>query len=149
MSTKPGGPESLELKDLPDPEVAAGEALVRVHAAGVNFPDTLIIRDLYQFKPERPFAPGGEVAGVVEKVGDRVDASLVGKRVATSVGAFGGYATHAVVKTDMVMPIPDALSFEQAAGFIMTYGTSYYALKDRAKLRQGETLAILGAAGGV
>jgi NADPH2:quinone reductase len=149
MSVKPGGPETLELRELPDPEVERGAALIRVHAAGVNFPDTLIIRDLYQFKPDRPFAPGGEVAGVVEAVGEGVDPSLVGRRVAASVGAFGGYATHALVKAEMAMPIPDELSFEEAAGFIMTYGTSYYALKDRARLKEGETLAILGAAGGV
>jgi NADPH2:quinone reductase len=149
MSVKPGGPETLELRELPDPAVERGAALIRVHAAGVNFPDTLIIRDLYQFKPDRPFAPGGEVAGVVEAVGEGVDPSLVGRRVAASVGAFGGYATHALVKAEMAMPIPDELSFEEAAGFIMTYGTSYYALKDRARLKEGETLAILGAAGGV
>jgi NADPH2:quinone reductase len=149
MSVAPGGPETLELREMETPAPGKGQALLRIHAAGCNFPDTLIIKDLYQFKPERPFAPGGEAAGVIEAVGEGVDAKLVGQRVATSVGAFGGYATHALVDANMVMPIPDALSFEMAAGFIMTYGTSYYALKDRARLQRGETLVVLGAAGGV
>ncbi|NRA30264.1 MAG: alcohol dehydrogenase catalytic domain-containing protein, partial [Parvularculaceae bacterium] len=96
MSVVPGGPETLELTELDDPTPTKGTVLIRVHAAGCNFPDTLIIKDLYQFKPTRPFAPGGEVAGGVEAVGEGVDAALVGKRVAASAGAFGGYATHVV-----------------------------------------------------
>jgi NADPH2:quinone reductase len=149
MSVKPGGPESLELVERETPMPGKGQALIRVHAAGCNYPDTLIIKDLYQFKPERPFAPGGEIAGIVESVGEGVEESLVGKRVAASAGAFGGYATHVAVDAQGLIPIPDALPFDEAAGFIMTYGTSYYALKDRAKLQKGETLAVLGAAGGV
>ncbi|MCQ8184515.1 NADPH:quinone oxidoreductase family protein [Parvularcula maris] len=149
MSVTPGGPETLELREMETPVPGKGQALVRIHAAGCNFPDTLIIKDLYQFKPKRPFAPGGEAAGVVEAVGEGADERLVGQRVATSVGAFGGYATHALVDAGMVMPIPEELPFDVAAGFIMTYGTSYYALKDRAKLQRGETLVVLGAAGGV
>ena len=149
MSVEPGGPETLKLVESDDPAVVKGSILIKVHACGVNFPDTLIIRDLYQFKPERPFAPGGEVAGVVEAVGEGVDEGLIGKRIAASVGAFGGFATHALVRADAIIPIPDSLSFEEAAGFIMTYGTSYYALKDRANLKEGESLVILGAAGGV
>jgi NADPH2:quinone reductase len=149
MSVETGGPDSLKMVERETPAPGRGEALIRIHAAGCNFPDTLIIRDLYQFKPERPFAPGGEAAGVVEAVGGGVDEKLVGKRIACSVGAFGGYATHAVVDANRVMPIPDDMSFEVAAGFIMTYGTSYYALKDRARLQKGEALVVLGAAGGV
>lgn len=149
MSVEPGGPETLKLVELDDPQPPKGGVRIRVHAAGCNFPDTLIIKDMYQFKPERPFAPGGEVAGVVDAVGEGVDESLLGKRVAASAGAFGGYATHVIVKADAPMPIPDAMSFEEAAGFIMIYGTSYYALKDRARLQAGETLVVLGAAGGV
>lgn len=149
MSVTPGGPETLEMVEQETPTPGRGQILLRIHAAGCNFPDTLIIKDLYQFKPERPFAPGGEAAGVIEAVGEGVDPSRVGQRVAASVGAFGGYATHAVCDANGAMPIPDEMSFEVAAGFIMTYGTSYYALKDRAALQSGETLVVLGAAGGV
>jgi len=149
MSVEPGGPETLQLMELDDPAPGKGTVLIRVHAAGCNFPDTLIIRDLYQFKPPRPFAPGGEVAGVVEAVGEGVDAGLVGKRVAASAGPFGGYATHVVADANGLIPLPDDLPFDIAAAFIMTYGTSYYALKDRAYLKSNETLVILGAAGGV
>jgi NADPH2:quinone reductase len=149
MSTAPGGPETLEYREAPTPDPGRGEVRLRIHAAGVNFPDTLIIRDLYQFKPERPFAPGGEAAGVVEALGEGVTHLKEGQRVAASVGAFGAYATHAVCDANGVMPIPDEMGFETAAGFVMTYGTSYYALKDRARLQPGETLLVLGAAGGV
>lgn len=149
MSVTPGGPETLKMVEQETPAPAKGQALLRIHAAGCNFPDTLIIKDLYQFKPERPFAPGGEAAGVIEAVGEGVDESFVGKRVAASVGPFGAYATHAVIDARNAMPIPDEMDFETAAGFIMTYGTSYYALKDRAKLQSGEKLVVLGAAGGV
>ncbi|MEM9810174.1 MAG: NADPH:quinone oxidoreductase family protein [Pseudomonadota bacterium] len=149
MSVTPGGPDTLEIVEQADPVPSNGQVLIRVHAAGVNFPDTLIIKDLYQFKPERPFAPGGEVAGVIEAVGEGVDASRIGERIAASSGAFGGYATHVLVDASAAMPIPESLPFDQAAGFIMTYGTSYYALKDRAHLQSGENLVILGAAGGV
>ena len=149
MSTAPGGPETLEYREAPTPEPGRGQARLRIHAAGVNFPDTLIIRDLYQFKPDRPFAPGGEAAGVIEAVGEGVDEGLVGTRVAASVGAHGAYATHALIDAAAAMPIPDDMEYATAAGFVMTYGTSYYALKDRAKLMSGETLAILGASGGV
>ena len=149
LSTAPGGPDSLEYRELDTPAPGRGQALLRIHAAGVNFPDTLIIRDLYQFKPPRPFAPGGEAAGVIEAVGEGVDESLVGTRVAASVGAHGAYATHALIDAKAAMPIPDDMEYATAAGFVMTYGTSYYALKDRAQLKGGETLAILGASGGV
>ena len=149
MSVTVGGPETLELRELETPTPGPGQVLIAVKAAGVNFPDTLIIRDLYQFKAERPFAPGGEIAGVIEAVGDGVERFKPGQRVAGFVGAFGGFATHAVMDQNSAMPIPDSLSFEMAAAFAMTYGTSYYALKDRARLQAGETLLVLGAAGGV
>ena len=149
MSTAPGGPETLELLERETPRPGKGQVSLRVHAAGVNFPDTLIIRDLYQFKPERPFAPGGEAAGVVEAVGEGVTNLSEGQRVCASVGPFGAYATHALCDANACMPIPDDMAFETAAGFVMTYGTSYYALKDRARLRGGETLLVLGASGGV
>lgn len=148
LSTAVGGPETLELTELPDPTPGKGELLVRVHAAGVNFPDTLIIRDLYQMKPPRPFAPGGEIAGEVLAVGEGVSTYAPGDRVLALTG-HGGFATHLTVKANVAVRIPDAMPYEDAACFIFTYGTSHHALKDRAALRPGETLLILGAAGGV
>jgi len=148
MSVTVGGPESLELTELPTPDPGKGQVLIEVKAASVNYPDTLIIRDLYQFKPPRPFAPGNEVAGVVTAVGEGVQRSNVGDSVFAMVRN-GGYATHAVAQEHEVIPVPEGMSHEEAAAFMMTYGTSYYALKDRAHLQAGETLFILGAAGGV
>ncbi|MEM6649634.1 MAG: NADPH:quinone oxidoreductase family protein [Pseudomonadota bacterium] len=149
MSVTPGGPETLQYMEQDPPTPGKGEVIIAVKAAGVNFPDTLIIRDLYQFKPPRPFAPGGEVAGVVAALGEEVRHLKIGDRVAALVGPFGGYATHARCDAAAVMKIDDDLPVVEAAGFLMTYGTSYYALKDRAKLSAGETLLVLGAAGGV
>jgi NADPH2:quinone reductase len=148
LSTKPGPPESLELSDLPDPVAGEGEVVIAVKAAGVNFPDSLIIEDKYQFKPERPFAPGGEVAGVIESVGAGVTHVKPGQRVIGSIG-WGGFAEKVKAQAARVLPIPDAMPFDEASAFILTYGTSYYALKDRGLLKAGETLLILGAAGGV
>jgi NADPH2:quinone reductase len=148
MSTAAGGPDSLSLMERPTPHPGPGQIVVAVKAAGVNFPDTLIIRDLYQFRPERPFAPGGEVAGVVETIGAGVTALKPGDRV-LAMTLSGGYATHLLVDARAAVQIPDAMPFDEAAGFLMTYGTSHYALKDRAHLAPGETLFILGAAGGV
>ncbi|KUJ86023.1 NADPH:quinone oxidoreductase [Ruegeria marisrubri] len=148
LSTAPGGPETLELTELPDPEPKKGELLVRVHASGVNFPDTLMIRDLYQLKPPRPFAPGGEIAGEVLAVGEGVEGFAAGDRVLALTG-HGGFATHLTLKAAMAVKIPDTMPYEDAACFIFTYGTSHHALKDRANLQSGETLLILGAAGGV
>ncbi len=148
LSTAPGGPETLVLSDLPDPVPGPGEVRLAVRACGVNFPDVLIIQDLYQFKPERPFAPGSEVSGVVEAVGDGVTALKPGDRVIGSSG-WGGMAEKLVLPAARCIPIPDAMPFDEAAAFIMTYGTSYHALKDRAALKPGEKLLVLGAAGGV
>lgn len=148
LSTAVGGPETLELTELPDPVPGKGELLLRVHAAGVNFPDTLMIRDLYQMKPPRPFAPGGEIAGEVLAVGDGVSGYAPGDRVLALTG-HGGFATHLTVKANVAVRIPDTMPYEDAACFIFTYGTSHHALKDRAALQPGETLLILGAAGGV
>jgi len=148
LSRVAGGPESLELAETPDPTPGAGEALIRVAACGVNFPDALIIEDKYQFKPSRPFAPGGEVAGVVEAVGEGVLGLEIGQRVLASTG-WGGMAEKVVCEVRRIMPIPEAMPFEEAAAFLMTYGTSYYALKDRGALKPDETLLVLGAAGGV
>ena len=148
LSTKIGPPEELEYADAPDPVAGEGEVVIAVKAAGVNFPDALIIEDKYQFKPERPFAPGGEIAGVVESIGPGVTAVKVGQRVIGSSG-WGGYAEKIKLPAQRTMPIPDAMPFDEASAFILTYGTSYYALKDRGQLKQGETVLILGAAGGV
>lgn len=148
LSTQTGGPETLELTDLPDPEPGKGEVLVRVRAAGVNFPDTLMIRDLYQFRPPRPFAPGGEMAGEVVSVGAGVEGFAPGDRVLALTG-HGSFATHVNVQAKALVKIPDEMAFDIAAAFIFTYGTSHHALKDRAALKAGETLLITGAAGGV
>ena len=148
FSNAPGGPETLELTELPTPQPSMNEVLISVKAAGVNFPDTLIIRDLYQIKPPRPFAPGGEVAGIVEAIGAHVTDFAVGERV-LAVPGFGGFVSHITVTADKVIKIPDTMPFEDAACFIFTYGTSHYALRDRGDLKAGETLLISGAAGGV
>ena len=148
LSRFPGGPETLELTEMATPAPGSGQVLIQIHAAGVNFPDTLIIRDLYQFKPPRPFAPGGEVAGKVAAVGDGVTGLAPGDRVVALV-RHGGFATHVAVPASAVFPLPDAIPFEDAACLVFTYGTSYHALKDRAGIRRGETLFVLGAAGGV
>jgi NADPH:quinone reductase len=148
LSVATGGPETLELTDLPDPEPGKGEVVIRIHAAGVNFPDTLMIRDLYQMKPPRPFAPGGEIAGDIVTVGEGVEGFARGDRVLALTG-FGGFATHISVDATRLVKIPDEMPYEDAACFIFTYGTSHHALKDRAHLQAGECLLILGAAGGV
>ncbi|MEO1252938.1 MAG: NADPH:quinone oxidoreductase family protein [Pseudomonadota bacterium] len=148
MSPSPGGPETLSLTDLDAPDPGPGMLRIAVKAAGVNFPDTLIIRDLYQFKPPRPFAPGGEVAGVVEAVGDGVEGFAVGDRVIAG-GICGGFATHFLAEAARANKIPDAMPFDEGAAFMLTYGTSHYALRDRAAIKESESLFILGAAGGV
>ncbi len=148
LSKEVGGPETLVLEDMPDPTPGKKQVRIRVHAAGVNFPDTLIIRDMYQMKPPRPFAPGGEVAGVVDAVGEGVDGLKEGDRV-LGMSGFGGFATHVVLDAVKVVKIPDDMPYDEAACFVLTYGTSHHALKDRAEIKEGESLLILGAAGGV
>lgn len=148
MSHEPGGPETLKLTEIDTPAPGPGQLRIAVKASGVNFPDTLIIRDLYQFKPPRPFAPGGEVAGIVEAVGDGVTNFAAGDRV-LSGGINGGFATHFIADAVRTNNIPDEMPFDEAAAFMLTYGTSHYALKNRANIQPGESLFILGAAGGV
>ncbi len=131
-----------------DPTPGPGEVVIEVKAVGVNYPDALIIADKYQFKPERPFAPGAEVAGVVDAVGEGVKGVFRGDRV-VAVPGWGGMVERLKVRAETLIPIPEGMDYETAAAFIMTYGTSYYALKDRAQLQPGETLLVLGAAGGV
>ena len=148
LSTAVGGPETLEITYLPTPTPQPDEVLIAVKAAGVNFPDTLIIRDLYQLKPQRPFAPGGEVSGVIEAVGETVNGFSVGDRV-LAIPGFGGFVTHLCIHASKVMKIPDSMPFDEAACFIFTYGTSHYALKDRGLIAKGDKVLISGAAGGV
>ncbi|WP_226636883.1 NADPH:quinone oxidoreductase family protein [Brevundimonas poindexterae] len=148
LSKAPGGPETLVVEEVSDPTPKKGEVIIEVKAVGINYPDTLIIEDRYQFRPERPFAPGAEIAGVVEAIGEGVKGVHKGDRV-IAVPGWGGLVERIAVPAATVIPIPKEMDFETAAALIMTYGTSYYALKDRAKLQAGETLLVLGAAGGV
>ena len=141
-------PEQLDLEERPTPEVGKGEILIDVKASGVNFPDLLTVQGKYQFKPPLPFVPGAEVSGVVSAVGEGVSTRAVGDKVIATV-PFGGFAEQCVTSEYMSFPLGDSMSFEQAAGFAITYGTSYYALKQQAKIQPGETLLVMGAAGGV
>lgn len=143
-----GGPEKLAFQDVPDPEVGKGQVLVEVKAAGVNFPDLLIIQGLYQFKPEPPFSPGGEVAGVVRAVGEGVTRVQPGDDV-VGLGIWGGYAELMLLGEDRILPMPKGVSYEVAAATTTTYGTMVHAFEDRAKLAEGESVLVLGAAGGV
>lgn len=148
LSTTIGGPDQLEVKILPDPVPAAHQVLVNVRACGVNFPDTLIIRDKYQIKPARPFSPGGEWAGVVEAIGADVTHLKLGDRVA-AMTLFGGMREKQIVDAKACIPLPDAMPFDHAASFFLTYATTYYGLKIRGQIKQGERLLILGATGGL
>ena len=148
LSTAPGGPATLVLSELPAPTPGPGEVRIRVRACGVNYPDTLIIEDKYQFRPPRPFAPGGEVAGEIDLLGEGVTGLKVGDRVIAMLG-HGGMAEQVVTKAGKVFAMPAGMPFDEAATFILTYGTSYHALKQRGSLRPGDALLVLGAAGGV
>jgi NADPH2:quinone reductase len=143
-----GPPEQLRLEQVPPRRAGAGEVLIRVKACGVNFFDVLIVQGKYQTRPPLPFSPGGEVAGVLGEVGEGVRGLKQGMRVLAFTG-HGGYAEEAVVDAASVVELPEPMDFVTAAGFPIAYGTSYHALKDRAALRAGETLLVLGAAGGV
>lgn len=144
----PTGVEALSWTETATPKPKPGEALIRIGAAGLNFPDLLIVQNKYQFKPEPPFVPGAEFAGVIEALGEGVQSFRVGQAVACLAG-IGGFATYATVDARLLMPLPDGVPMADAAALIMTYGTSYHALRDRAHLQPGETLLVLGAAGGV
>jgi NADPH2:quinone reductase len=143
-----GPVESLSLDEVPDPKPVAGEVLVKVRACGVNFPDTLVVQGKYQFKPTPPFSPGGEVAGVVEAVGSGVTGVRVGDRV-VALGTVGGMAEKFVADASKVIRMPDGVDFAPAACLSTAYGTTLHALRDRAQMKAGETLLVLGAAGGV
>jgi NADPH2:quinone reductase len=143
-----GTPDCLIVEDIAPLVPKAGEVVISVKACGVNFPDTLIIQGKYQFKPDFPFAPGGEVAGVIKKVGEGVMHLKVGDDVFAMPG-WGGFAEELAVKAHRVFRMPPKMDYQVASSLMYTYGTSYHALKDRAELKAGETLLVLGAAGGV
>ncbi|MBI3229643.1 MAG: NADPH:quinone oxidoreductase family protein, partial [Burkholderiales bacterium] len=143
-----GPPETLTLQDLPDLQVGTGEVLIEVKAAGVNFPDVLIIQNKYQFKPQLPFTPGSELAGVVRATGDGVKHVKIGDKVIAFIGQ-GAFAEQVLAPAAMVMPMPPGMSFDIAAAITLTYGTSHHAVVDRAQLKAGEVMLVLGAAGGV
>lgn len=144
----PTGIDALRWKQLPTPIPGPGEVLVEIQAASLNFPDLLIVQNKYQTKPALPFVPGSEYSGIVAAVGDGVQQPQVGQAVACLAGT-GGFATHAIAKADLCMPLPTGFSLVDAAAFILTYATAYHALIDRGALQSGETVLVLGAAGGV
>jgi NADPH2:quinone reductase len=143
-----GPPENLVIEDVPSLEAAEGEVVIAVKGCGVNFPDTLIIEGKYQFQPQMPFSPGGEVAGVIKSVGKGVTHLHIGDHVMAGTG-WGGFAEEVIATASNVVPIPKEWDLIEAAGSMMTYGTSYHALMDRAQLRKNESILVLGAAGGV
>lgn len=149
LSKATGGPETLVLEDVADPQAGAGEVLIAIKACAINYPDVLVIEDKYQFRPARPFAPGGEISGVIEAVGEGVTAWKVGDRVIAATGSTGGLAERVALSADRLYALPPERSFAEGASLLMTYGTSIHALLDRGHLMEGETLLVLGAAGGV
>lgn len=148
LSTAAGGPETLALGELPRPIAGKGQIVVDVKACAVNYPDVLVIEDKYQLRPQRPFAPGGEIAGVVAAVGEDVTEFKVGDRVIAACGN-GGMAEAVAVDIQHVYHLPDERDFVEGASFLLTYGTSQHALVDRGHLKEGDVLLVLGASGGV
>ncbi len=148
LCENPVGVDALEWKELATPQPKAGEVLVEIKAASLNFPDLLIVQNKYQTKPALPFVPGSEFAGIVQAVGEGVAHLKPGQHVACLSGT-GGFATHTIAQAKLCMPLPTAFSFVDAAAFIMIYATSHHALVDRAQHKAGETVLVLGAAGGV
>lgn len=150
LSIEPGGPETLKLTEVPVPDPARGQLRVRVLACGINYPDVLVIEDRYQFKPPRPFAPGVEVSGIVDAVGEGVEGWQQGDAlIATLAQSSGGLAEYAVLNANDAFKIPEGQDPVAAAGLLLTYATTIHALADRGDLKKGETLLVLGAAGGV
>ena len=148
LCENPVGVEALTWKELPTPAPQAGQVLIRIEAASLNFPDLLIVQNKYQMKPDLPFVPGSEYAGVIEAVGEGVTHLKVGQSVACLSGT-GGFGTHTLAPAKLCMPLPAGFPAVDAAAFIMIYATSHHALIDRAALKAGETVLVLGAAGGV
>ncbi|BEU99694.1 NADPH:quinone oxidoreductase family protein [Novosphingobium olei] len=143
-----GGPDTLVLDDLPDPVAGPGQVVVAVKACSINFPDTLMIRDMYQFKPPRPFSPGGELAGVIDSVGEGVTEWKVGDRVIAMVGN-GGLREKVIADPARLFALPEGVDFETGASLLMTYGTNIHGLVDRGQIKAGDTVLVLGAAGGI
>ena len=148
LCENPIGFDALVWKEMPTPEPAVDEVRVAIRAASLNFPDILIVQNKYQMKPPLPFVPGSEYAGMVEAVGAGVKHLNVGDAVA-AFGGTGGFGTHAIVKAALAMPLPAGFPFDDASAFVLTYATTHHALLDRAALKAGETMLVLGAAGGV
>jgi NADPH:quinone reductase-like Zn-dependent oxidoreductase len=148
LSKAPGGPETLTIDELPDPVAAKGQVIVAVKACSINYPDVLIIEDKYQFKPPRPFAPGSEISGVIESIGEGVSGWAVGDRVIATTGS-GGLVEKAAIPATSLFRLPEGRSFEEGASLLLTYATTIHALLDRGHLGEGQTLLVLGAAGGV
>ncbi|WP_038182338.1 NADPH:quinone oxidoreductase family protein [Vibrio rhizosphaerae] len=149
LSKTTGGPDSLELCEVPDPELAPNEVLIKVRSCAINYPDILIIQDLYQDKPQRPFIPGSEIAGIVEAIGTQVKTLQIGDHVFAATGNQGGLAEKITLSEKDCYLFPHEQSFEEASSLLLTYATAYYTLKNLADLQAGETLLVLGAAGGV
>ena len=148
LSKETGGPETLVVEEVDTPTPGKGEVLIDVAACAINFPDTLIIRDMYQFKPPRPFAPGGEISGTIEALGEGVEGFAVGDKVICGVGN-GGLQEKVAVAAARLFKVPEGIDLVQASALLMTYGTTIHGLKDRGDIKEGETVLILGAAGGV
>ncbi|MDF7775216.1 NADPH:quinone oxidoreductase family protein [Sphingomonas sp. AOB5] len=148
LSKAPGGPETLTLEEMPDPQAGKGQVVVAVKACAINYPDVLIIEDKYQFKPPRPFAPGGEISGVIESVGEGVTGWSVGDRVLAMTG-HGGLVEKIAIDASRLLKLPEGRSFAEGASLVLTYATTIHALLDRGHLKAGQTLLVLGAAGGV
>ncbi|MEX2280743.1 MAG: NADPH:quinone oxidoreductase family protein [Acidimicrobiia bacterium] len=146
--TELGPASKLSVQEVDDPTPGPGQVVVEVEAAGLNFPDTLIIQGTYQSKPNLPFSPGGEAAGVISAIGDGVEGLSTGDRV-IALSSHGAFAEKWATDAGSVIPVPEGLDWSEAAAYGLTYGTSYYALKSRARLQPGETLLVLGASGGV
>jgi NADPH:quinone reductase-like Zn-dependent oxidoreductase len=149
LSRAPGGPETLELADIDDPVAGKGELLVRTQYCSINYPDVLVIEDKYQFKPSRPFSPGSEVSGTVEAVGEGVEGWQVGDRLLALTSSSGGLAEKVAVTADRAFKVPDGLPLKEASALLLTYATTIHGLLDRGHLKEGQTLLVLGAAGGV
>jgi NADPH:quinone reductase-like Zn-dependent oxidoreductase len=147
-SHAPGGSETLTLDEVETPRPGPGQVRIKVKACAINFPDALIIKDMYQFKPQRPFSPGGELAGVIEAVGEGVTQWQVGDKVIAMMGN-GGLAEEVLAAAASLFPLPEGVSFETGASILMTYGTTIHGLKDRGHIKPGDTMLVLGAAGGV
>jgi len=148
LSHSPGGPETLRIEEVPDPAPGPGELLVRVRACAINYPDVLIIEDKYQLKPPRPFAPGSEISGEVETVGEGVEGWAPGDRLIAATG-YGGLVEKIIVPAKGAIPLPEDRGFEEGSALLLTYATAIHALLDRGRLKGGQTLLVLGAAGGV